>query len=181
MNYKVLMLLCLSMTAITTFAQTDRIVVSEEVKEAIIDSMNQNRAIKALKNYDFVLEADRVNFKRGQTAHVSSGTNFIMMKGTDNVVVQVAPFNGGGPNGVGGVTVEGRASNIKLKTDKKGNRDLSMDVLGSGISATVFISLPAGGNSASATVSPNFNSDRITLYGTLIPTAQSAVFKGRSF
>ena len=39
-----------------------------------------------------------------------------------HLVVQVAfnvPFSG--PNGLGGITVDGNASNYKVKTDKKGN------------------------------------------------------------
>ena len=95
--------------------------------------------------------------------------------------MQVAPYNVGGPNGVGGVTVEGRASDIKIETDKKGNVTFSMNVLGSGISASVYLSLPVGGNNASVTVDPNFSSNRITLSGTLLPTEQSSVYQGRSF
>lgn len=99
----------------------------------------------------------------------------------DKTVVQVAPFNGGGPNGVGGITVEGRASDIKLKTDKRGNTYFTMNVLGNGISAMVTISMAKGSNRASVTVNPNFNSNRITLNGILIPAEESRVFKGTSF
>lgn len=148
--------------------------------QAVLDSVSFVRAVEALENHDFVLEADRLMFKRGETAYVSSGTNFVSLKG-DEAVVQVAPYNVGGPNGVGGVTVEGRASDIKIETDKKGNVTFSMNVLGSGISASVYLSLPVGGNNASVTVDPNFSSNRITLSGTLLSTEQSSVYQGRSF
>lgn len=148
--------------------------------QAMRDSVSFVRAVEAIKNHDFVLEADRLVFKRGETAYVSSGTNFVSLKG-DEAVVQVAPFNVGGPNGVGGVTVEGRASDMELKTDKNGNVFFSMNVLGSGISASVYLSLPVGGNNATVTVDPNFSSNRITLSGTLLPTEQSSVYQGRSF
>lgn len=94
--------------------------------------------MSALEKSNFVLEADQLLFKRGGTAFVSSNTNFVSL--SDNrAIVQVAPFNGGGPNGVGGITVEGSASNVKVQTDKKGNTTLSMNVMGTGISATVNI------------------------------------------
>lgn len=79
--------------------------------EEIQDSIDYAKAVQALENLEFVVEADQLVFKRGQSAFVSSSTNFISMH-DDKTVVQVAPFNGGGPNGVGGITVEGRASDI---------------------------------------------------------------------
>lgn len=70
---------------------------------------------------NFILEADHVIFKHGTSAFVSSNTNFVAVK-DDKAVVQVA-FNipVSGPNGLGGITVEGSTSNYKQTTDKKGN------------------------------------------------------------
>ena len=95
--------------------------------------------------------------------------------------MQIA-FNGpfSGPNGLGGVTVDGTASNIKMSKDKRGNINFSMDVHGIGVSAQVFIQLTNDNNDASVTVSPNFNSNRITLTGKLLPVEKSNIFKGRS-
>ena len=148
--------------------------------EAIQDSIDYVNAANALENLDFVLEADQIQFKRGGLAFVSSTTNFISLSDS-KAVVQIAPFSGGGPNGVGGITVEGTASNIKMKTEKNGNVFFSMNVMGAGISASVDIWLYKGGNSATVTVNPNFHSNRITLNGRLVPTALSEVFKGSSF
>lgn len=139
------------------------------------------RAIKALEDLDFVLEADRLIFKRGTSAFVSPITNFVSLH-NDQATVQVAPFNSiSGPNGVGGVTVEGTASNIQIKTDKRGTSIFSMSVMGKGISATVVITIPKGSNNASVTVNPNFNSNRITLNGVIIPGDESRVFQGVAF
>ena len=147
---------------------------------AIQDSINYENAVSALEKSNFVLEADQLLFKRGGTAFVSSNTNFVSL--SDNrAIVQVAPFNGGGLNGVGGITVEGSASNVKVQTDKKGNTTLSMNVMGTGISATVNIFLFKGSNYASVVISPNYNSNRITLRGRLVPKEYSTVFKGSSF
>ena len=65
------------------------------------------QALLAINNKDFVLEADRVEGKRGQFVYVSSNTNFVAVK-ADEATVQLA-LNGAfsGPNGVGGITVEG--------------------------------------------------------------------------
>lgn len=148
--------------------------------EAIQDSIDNAMAVQALETLDFVMEADQLVFKRGETAFVTSSTNFIQLS-DDKATVQVAPFNGGGPNGIGGITLDGRASNIRIKNDNKSNTLFSMNVLGSGISASIDIILYAGSNRASVTINPNFSSNRVTLNGRLLPTGQSNTFKGRAF
>ena len=149
--------------------------------EAMEDSLNFVRAVEAIEKLDFVLEANRLTFKRGQREFVNSTTNFVALQ-DEHATVQVAPFyGGGGPNGVGGTTLDGRASNIILRTDKKGNVTLTMSVMGTGLSATVSISMAKGSNRASVTVNPNFHSNRVTLDGVLIPSSQSNMFKGRAF
>ena len=113
-------------------------------------------------------------------AYVNSNTNFVSVK-DNHAVVQVAfniPISG--PNGLGGVTVEGTFTGYDLKKDKKGNLSLSMNVLGTGISARVDITLYEGGNNATVYITPNFNSNRMTLNGVIVPLQKSSVFKGRS-
>lgn len=138
------------------------------------------QAVQALKARDFVLEAERVEFKRGRFAYVTPSTNFVSLNG-NKATIQLA-FNGAfaGPNGIGGITVDGTASNVEMKTDKKGNVTFSMMVQGVAVSANVTFRLIKGANKCTATVSPNFNSNRISFTGYLYPSDQSNVFKGRS-
>ena len=145
-----------------------------------LDSLMYVEAEKAISDKDFTLEADKVEFKYGQTAFVNSNTNFVSVTG-DKSVVQVA-FNVpvSGPNGIGGITLDGNISNYEVKKDKKGNINVSMNVMGTGISAFVNISLYSGSNKASVTITPNFNSNRLTLTGVIVPSSSSRVFKGRS-
>ena len=42
------------------------------------------------------------------------------------------------------------------------------------------ISMPKGTNNATVTITPNFNSNRLTLNGVILPAFKSSVFKGRS-
>ncbi len=147
--------------------------------EARIDSAAYTNAVKALDSLEFVLEVDQLVFKYGDMAFVQSNTNFISLS-DDKAVVQVAPYNGGGPNGVGGITLDGRASNITMKTDKRGTIIYSMNVQGAAISAVVTITMPKGTNEATAVIEPTFSSNRITLCGKVIPKKDSKVFKGSS-
>ena len=146
----------------------------KEARKAAEEAENMalfEQAVQALNDKDFVLEADRVEFKRGRFVYVTPSTNFVSMDG-NRATIQLA-FNGG-------ITVEGNASNVEMKTDKKGNITFSMMVQGVAVSANVTFRMVKGSNKCTATVSPNFNSNRISFTGTLYPTEQSNVFKGRS-
>lgn len=152
----------------------------KKLLEAMQDSIDHACAVKALETLDFVLEADQLVLKSGRTVFVSAGINFVSLS-DDKAVVQIAPFNDGrGPNGVGGITLEGRASNIHIKTDKNGDITFTMSVSGTGLSSTVSIYLRRESNRASVTVNPNFHSNRVTLNGILLPTARANVYKGRA-
>ncbi len=126
-------------------------------------------------------EANQVIFRNGMSAFVTSNTNFVLMNG-NRATVQTA-FNTAypGPNGIGGVTVDGNSSDMKMNIDKKGNVNCSFSVQGIGISAQVFINMSSGNNTASVTISPNFNNNNLTLNGNIVPLDQSNIFKGRSW
>ncbi|MBQ8421236.1 MAG: DUF4251 domain-containing protein [Bacteroidales bacterium] len=147
---------------------------------ALADSLAGVQADAALRNQDFVLEANNVTFRNGMTTFVNSSTNFISVKG-NRAVVQISPSNfASGPNGVGGVTVDGMISGTKVTTNKKGGTTLSFNVMGIGINAQVEIYMYPGSNSASATVYPNFNSNTVWLQGNIVPYENSNVIEGSS-
>ena len=132
---------------------------AQKAREKAENERNYTIAVQALKEGKFVLEADQLVFKRGQIA-------------ANNALA--------GPNGIGGITVDGSRKEMKITTDKKGNVNCSFSVQGIGISAQVYITLTNGGNNASARISPNFNSNTLTLNGVLVPLSQSNVYKGRA-
>ena len=124
-------------------------------EEEVQDMVAYQQAVQALKNKQFVLEANQV-----QTAFNT-------------------PYPG--PNGIGGVTVDGNSSDMKMNIDKKGNVNCSFSVQGIGISAQVFINMSSGNNTASVSISPNFSNNNLTLNGNIVPLDQSNIFKGRSW
>ena len=157
--------------------------LTKEEKKALqerIDSLQHADAERAIYEKAFTMEADQGIFKHGETAFVASNTNFVSIDG-DRAVVQTA-FNipVSGLNGLGGVTVEGSFSNYDLRKDKKGNLFLSLNVMGTGISARVDITLYNGSNQAIVNIVPNFHSNNITLKGIILPLDKSRVFKGSS-
>ncbi len=191
MYRKLIFIHMLMLCSLSAGAQTERRIYTKAEQEsaqkhgnekyirAVQDSVRAAEALAALERLDFVLEANRLAFKRGSMAFVTSNTNFISLS-DDKAVIQIAPFWRGGPNGVGGITLEGRASNIRLKTDKKGNITLTFNVLGTALSATIDVHVPLNSYTGSVTVTPNFHSNWVTLYGTLVPASESCVFKGKT-
>ena len=89
-------------------------------------------------------------------------------------------FPSPGPNGIGGVTVQGNISGYKIQTDKKGTTQVSMSVTGIGISAQIWITMYKGSHEASVEILHNFNSRRLTLNGVILPLHKSTVFQGRT-
>ena len=150
-----------------------------EINE-LTDSIAGVQAAAAVLNRDFVLEADQVTFKNGNTVFVNSSTTFISVKG-NRAVVQISPSNfASGPNGVGGVTVDGSISGMQRMVDKKGRTTLSFNVMGIGINAQIEIYMTPGTNRASATIYPNFNSNTVWIEGEIVPYENSDVFEGMS-
>ena len=146
----------------------------------LADSLAGVQAMAAVRNQDFVLEADQVTFKNGMTTFVNSNTNFISVKGK-RAVVQISPSNfASGPNGLGGVTVDGMITCQQTMTDKRGRVTYTFNVMGVGINAQVEIYMVPGSNNASATIYPNFNSNTVWLEGTLVPYENSNVIEGAS-
>ena len=174
-------LLGLLFTSFSSNAQNSKKGFSKQEKKEMQKALEMrlfDEAKEAIENKSFVLEADRLVFKYGNSAYVSSSTNFISVD-DDDATVQVA-FNvaASGPNGLGGVTVEGRLSNFNIKYDKKGNMFVTMSISGVGLSATVALTMRYGNNTATANINPNFNSNIITLDGNIIPFEKTRTFKG---
>ena len=146
----------------------------------LADSLSGVQAAAAMKNQDFVLEAQSVTFRNGSVTIVDSNTNFISVRG-NRAVVQISPSNfASGPNGLGGVTVDGMISGQQVRVDKKGNTNYSFNVMGVGINAQIEIFMYQGSNQASATIYPNFNSNTIWIQGTIVPYDNSTVIEGSS-
>lgn len=151
--------------------------------EAQQDSIAYFKAVEALKAGAFVLEADNVTFPNGVTRYVSSNTNYVQVDNGEGIV-QTAFSNFAytpGPNGLGGVTVQGQISGLKMNMDKDGNYFYNYTIQGVAISATVFITLTGGTNQASVSISPNFNNNNMTMTGLLLPLDESDVFQGTTW
>ena len=152
----------------------------EQKLNELADSLSSIQAIAAMRNQDFVLQIDNVTFNNGNTVYVNSSTNFLSVKG-DRAVVQISPSNfAPGPNGLGGVTVDGIISGYQIMTDKKGRVNLTYNVSGIGLNAQIEIYITPGSSDAQATIYPNFNSNTLWISGSVVPYENSNVMEGSS-
>lgn len=148
-------------------------------RNALQDTIAYIDALQALKAQSFVVEANTVQGISTQMFFVNPTTNFVSVN-NGQATVQIASNSAvnPGPNGLGGITVQGSTSNVKIKTDKKGNTTLTMNIQGTLISATVTVQLAADSSNAMVTVDPNFSGNILTMTGTLVPASMSNVFMG---
>lgn len=145
------------------------------------DSIQYVQAINAIRNGSWALEASNVTFNNGVTRFVTESTNFVSVD-DGQAVVQTA-FNNSNinsPNGLGGITLEGRVLDKELKMDKEGNVYYNYNIQGAEISATVNVVITAHTNQATATVNPNFSSRQMTMSGYIYPYESAGVIEGTS-
>ncbi len=145
------------------------------------DSVQYVQAINAIRNGSWALEASNVTFNNGVTRFVTESTNFVSVD-DGQAVVQTA-FNNtnvNSPNGLGGITLEGRILDEELKMDEEGNVYYNYNIQGAEISATVSVVITAHTNQATATVNPNFSSRQMTMSGYIYPYDSAGVIEGTS-
>ena len=160
--------------------------------EARMDSVAFLKAMDALENGSFVLEADNIMFPNGVIRYVTSSTNYVQVVGKEGIL-QTAFSNfsySPGPNGLGGVTVDRKSTRLnsshkvstpEVSRDEHGNVHYKFNITGIAVSATVSITLTGGTNEASAYISPNFNNNNITMTGHIVPYDESVVFQGTTW
>ncbi len=150
----------------------------ERIKKGheIVDSIFHLKALNAIEDGYFVLQATEVRNSYGHyEMGLNDNTNFMLMQG-DKGIFQVA-FNNmiAGANGLGGITLHGRISNKNIKYDKKGNAILTYTMIGRRMNASVTITVFNGSDQAIADVFPTLGNGRITLRGRLVPYLNESI------
>ncbi len=144
------------------------------------DSIKAEEAFQAVANHQFIATADQINLF-GRTFMVNPGVNYVSLNGEQAVIQLVSTHSVyAGPNGMGGVTLKGNASDIKLNYDKKGNLSMSMRVTGNGISSEATIQMAKGSDRAVVIVKGTFSSRPVTMYCDVQPYDGTGYVQGTS-
>ena len=150
-------------------------------KEQQADELAKSAEVVAamVSYHKFVLEANSLRNKQGESLQVTSALNFVA---SDSItgVLQIGDDAGIGPNGVGGVTVQGEISDYKSsRHEKSGSYNVSY-ILRTPV-GTYDVRMTAYPDSrAEATISNATWGGRITFSGYLIPPGISRVYKGNA-
>jgi hypothetical protein len=133
-----------------------------------------------VKSATFVLEADMLYDRYGNSNMVQYTINFISADSTSGVL-QVGSNAYLGRNGLGGVTIDGSISSYDYTHNKKKGTYNVNYVLRSPVgSYDINMTVQSSGR-ADARVSGNFSSGSLRYAGRLVHPAESRVFKGSSF
>jgi len=133
-----------------------------------------------VKSATFVLEADMLYDRYGNSRMVQYSINFISADSTRGVL-QVGSNAYLGRNGVGGVTIDGAISSYEYTHNEKKGTYLVNYMLRSPVgSYDINMTIQSGGR-ADARVSGNLSSGSLRYSGRLVHPAKSRVFKGSSF
>lgn len=171
-----MLFVCMGSAALMQAQERD----AAQTEEENADELLYEAALQAMEEKAFVFEADQALFNNGMTAFLYSNTNFIMEEGEKSTVQVAFDTTLSGPNGIGGVTVDGNTTNFRLKVNKKGKVTCSFSSSGIAISAQISITMSKGSNRAVAVITPNFNNRKLTLRGNVVPLEASSVYKARS-
>ncbi len=147
-------------------------------KEREAEEAAEKAAVVSLmvEYHRFVLGADRLRDRRGNTVEVSSMINFIACDSLYGVI-QIGSDRYVGLNGVGGITVEGPVRSYELdKNEKSGVYSVSYTIQSSTGSYDVRMNVFPSGR-ADANISSNWPG-QINYVGNIVPLATSRVFKG---
>ncbi len=122
---KVIGIVCIALLTLPAYTQE----LSKKEQRKLAKEMKKEQEAKALEESSlvvsamitqatFVLEANQLRNKQGESLMVTTALNFVAADSTTGVL-QIGDDAGIGPNGVGGVTVEGRLADYKYTKNEK--------------------------------------------------------------
>jgi len=181
LNLHSLLLSCLMMISITSLAQ-DKKETRQERKER--QKQEQKKLFEKAKAsmYDtaFVVPAESVQIRGGRMILVSKTINFVQLIGHEGVVQIGSDFaSQPGLNNLGGVTLKGPISNLKIS--EKNERIFMTFTITDAIGiARVAITIN-GSNKAVVDVEGMFSGKAFTMRGDLIDFKEAGIFEGFSY
>ena len=152
--------------------------IKEAKRQALIDKKQD--MLQLLNNKTWVLEANTVYDRYGNSVPTSPTTNFIATDGENSVIQLAFPWLIG-YNGLGGITFDDNVSSYKIYEGKKPTSGINVSLEVNGVNignATVNMQVSPDGY-ARATVIGNFGL-RITYSGYVVPLEDSSIFQGQS-
>jgi hypothetical protein len=181
---KIVASVILLLLAATVMAQNE-VPLTRQDKKALRQEQKKQTEIKlamntseALRSGHFVLKADQLRSRGGFLINVDPSITFVAVEGRE-AYVQIAPTSiNPGLNGLGGVTLHGRITSIKIgQADKYGSYNIIINTFGPAGNLTVVMNLNKTGESASASVNFGWGA-RLDMLGSFYPWNGTGTYKG---
>lgn len=131
-----------------------------------------------VKSRQFVLKASQFYTKENAIHQLSPDINFILLK-EDQGTIQLNFQGVSGWNGIGGYTLEGQATNLKIKyNDKRQRIFLSMNIQDR--ANTYFVTFDINSNGRTMANIQGLGKGQMSFGGQLVSLQASEIFKGMS-
>jgi len=132
------------------------------------DEIAYAKASNSMRRGYFVLVADNIQIGNMGYRHydIHRNSNFILVQNEDGIIQFALNTGIPGSNGLGGWTGKGRVRNMRMSVDDNGDVNMSYQLFGSSVNATVTITLFHGSKRAVAHV---LGGPEITIYGEIMP------------
>lgn len=154
---------------------------TREEKKAEREAEKQERMKRVeamVENKQFVLEADYLRDRRGQSIPVNSTINFVSLD-SNRAVFQFGSAHTVGYNGVGGATIEGKVTSWDMRELKRGGYYVRVTISSTLGFYDINFSISSTGM-AEATVTANTRG-RLIYSGDLVALHESRVYEGTSY
>lgn len=143
----------------------------EEATKQVVASIIEAR--------QFVLEANVIKNKRGDSFPVNSSINFVKVDSAI-AIFQFGSAHTIGINGVGGVTVEGRINTFEVhKREKSGSYYIRIGIAAPSGFYDIQLSISSVGTTEAQVTA--LSNNRINYSGKIVPISQSHIYKGSSY
>ena len=140
----------------------------------------RTKYMKLLKDKRFVFEAQKVYLPAGGNTNVATNVNFLGIK--DGVVVVQFDFPGvNGPNGLGGITAQGKLENWSFDPGKNSKQAMTVSgqVSPRGSVNRVIFTLSVS-NDGLGDLQVNLNNSSFRMTGQLVSLEEAHIFQGSS-
>lgn len=144
----------------------------QKAREKVDNNLAHAVALKAILEKDFVLQADEMIAANGAKAGVDEMTNFIAIR-DDMATLQITP-----PDSAHGVTIEGKVSQWKVETNKKGITTCTLSIANEKSSMLVTLTLDKTGNKTLATVGHCPHVESFSFGGELVAGPDAVILFG---
>lgn len=150
-----------------------------KAEQAKQDSLDLTAFMAIIESKQWVLEAYQISFNNGRKFNVTPALNFIAIE-NEEAFIQIGSNSAYGYNGIGGISIKGKATRYTSKViNKYGSRFISIVVNSPNGTFDIRINVNASGELATASVQGATTGGELEYCGKIVTISESIVYKGR--